>query len=453
MRALWRLAAIAVAGAALYFAGIVNSIILEHTDRGGVGVVVIAIGAAIVLIIFALTGTGRGDAATVTSRPWFVRGAWAFVCLMSLVGLSWLAGMPRQHSFDWTPYHNDAIALNECAARLVLQGQDPYTDLDLFGCYGRLAIGADRTTPLRRGLFANDVIYPTDEELDTAWELRSRGIGSNEEFVWRPSYPAVSFLLLLPVIALGWDPNYLYVTCLLVAMALVIARAPRSLRPFFLTGLLGAASLIAFTVGGSSDLLYALPLAIAWLYRDRRWAAVPLGLAIATKQIAWFFVPFWLIAVATERGWRAAAGDLGIALAVFAITNLPFFVHDAQAWTLGILTPLVEPMFPRGSGLIFLFTNGAFPLLPSIVYAVAEVAAGIVCLVVAWRSRRTSPELGAVLAIVPLYFAWRSLFSYFFLLPLFAFAAVARMPLGELAADRAKRLGALTIFAAPSRSA
>src|SRR5207247_5090684 len=103
---------------------------------------------------------------------------------------------------------------------------------------------------------------------------------------------------------------------------------------------------------------------------------------------------------ATERGWRAAAGDLGIAIAVVAITNLPFFVHDAQAWTLGILTPLVEPMFPRGSGLIFLFTNGALPLLPSIVYAVAEVAAGIVCIVVAFRYRRASPELWEVLAVV-----------------------------------------------------
>jgi len=451
VRALWRLAAIAVAGAALYFAGIVNSIILEQSDRGGVGVVVVAVGAAIVLLIIALTGTGRGDAATGGPRLWLVRGTWAFVCLMSLVSLGWLVSMPRQHSFDWTPYHNDAIALNECAALLVLQGHDPYTDLDLFSCYGRLGIGPDRTTPLRRGIFANDEIYPSDEELDTAWALRSRGVGTNVEFVWRPSYPALSFLFLLPVVALGWDPNYLYLACLLLAMALVIARSPRSLRPFFLTGLLGAASLTAFTVGGSSDLLYALPLAIAWMYRDRKWAALPFGLAIATKQIAWFFIPFWLITVATERGWRAAGRDLGIATGLFAITNLPFIVHDAQAWILGILTPLVEPMFPRGSGLIFLFTNGDLPLLPSIVYAVAEVVAGIVCLVVAWRSRRTSPELGAVLAIVPLYFAWRSLFSYFFLLPLFAFAAVARMPLGELAGDRAKRLGALTIFAAPSR--
>ena len=453
MRALWRLAAIAVAGAALYFAGIVNSIILEHPGRGGVGVVVLAIGGAIVLLAFAVRGTGRGDAATTTDRVWLIRATWAFVCVMGLVSLGWLISLPRQHSYDWTPYHNDAIALNECAARLVLQGRDPYTDLDLFSCYGRLAIGADRTTPLRRGLFEDDVIYPSDAELDAAWELRSRGVGVNEEFVWRPSYPALSFLFLLPVVARGLDSNYLYVACLLVAMALVVARAPRSVRPFFLTGLLGAASLTAFTVGGSSDLLYALPLVIAWLYRGRNWAAIPLGLAVATKQVAWFFAPFWLIAVATERGWRAAARDLAIAAGVFAIANLPFIVHDPRSWLVGILAPLTLPMFPRGAGVIFLFTNGSLPLLPSIAYALLEVVAGLACLLVAWRSRRSSPELGAVLAVVPLYFAWRSLFSYFFLLPLFAFAAVARMPLGDLAGERAKRLGALTIFAAPPRSA
>jgi uncharacterized membrane protein len=217
------------------------------------------------------------------------------------------------------------------------------------------------------------------------------------------------------------------------------------------TALLGAASLAAFTVGGSSDLLYALPLVVAWVYRDRKWAAIPLGIALATKQIAWFFAPFWIMAVVTERGWRAAARDLAVAAGIFALTNLPFVVHDARAWALGIVTPAIEPMFARGAGLIFLFTNGGLPLLPALAYAAAEAVAGIICLVVAWRTRRTSPELGAVLAVVPLFFAWRSLFSYFFLLPLFALAAVVRMPLGELAFERARKIG-LTIAAAPTRS-
>src|SRR5438874_5938915 len=356
---------------------------------------------------------------------------WAFVCVMALVSFAWLFGMPRKHSYDWTPYHNDAIALNECAARLLIAGRNPYTDLDLFACYGSLGIGADRTTPLRRGLFANDVIYPSDQDMDIVWDLRSRGEGATEEFVWRPSYPALSFALLVPFVGAGIDTNYLYVLCLLVAMAVVVWRAPSELRPFMLTGLLGAASLAAFTVGGSSDLLYALPLVIVWIWRDRRWAAVPLGLAIATKQIAWFFVPYYAIAVAAERGWRAAARDLIIAAGIFVAANAPFIVHDPASWVLGLMTPLVEPMFPRGAGLIFLSTNGGAPLLPSIVYAVLEIAALALSIVVAWRARRTSPELGAVLAVLPLFFAWRSLFSYFFLLPLLALAAVSRMPLGD----------------------
>jgi hypothetical protein len=453
VRVLVRVAAVAVAGAALYFAGIVNSIIIERPERGGVGVVVLAIAVAIGIMLAALVGTGRGDAASpMRGKSWFVRGTWAFVCAMALVGIGWLVSMPRQHSLDWTPYHNDAIALNECAARLLLAGRDPYQELDVIACYERLGIGPDRTTPLRRGAFADVVIYPSDDQLDEVWDERARGVGPNQEFVSRPSYPALSFLLLMPAVALGIDTNYLYVACVLVAMALVVARAPRTLRPFFLTALLGSASLAAFTVGGSADPLYALPLVIAWMYRERKWAAIPFGLALAAKQIAWFFAPFWLIAVVTERGWRAAGRDLAIAAAIFAVTNLPFVVHDAQAWTLGILTPAIEPMFARGAGIIFLFTNGGLPLLPMIAYSLLEAAAGIICLVIAWRTRRTSPELGAVLAIVPLFFAYRSLFSYFFLLPLFALAAIARMPLGELAAERARRIGGLTIFAAPSRS-
>ena len=453
MRALSRIAAVAVAGAALYFAGIVNSIILEHPGRGGVGVVVLAIALAMAILLAALVGTGRGDAvAAMAGRTWFVRATWAFVCVMALVGFGWLAGMPRQHSLDWTPYHNDAIALNECAARLVLQGRDPYTDLNLFACYQSLGIGPDRTTPLRSGAFANVTVYPTDDQMDQVWDERANGIGANDEFVWRPSYPALSFLFLVPIVSLGIDTNYLYVACLLVAMALVVARAPRTLRPFFFTALLGAASLSAFTVGGSADLLYALPLVIAWMYRDRKWAAVPFGIALATKQIAWFFAPFWIIAVVTERGWRAAARDMAIAAGIFAVTNLPFILHDPQAWLAGIVTPVLAPMFARGAGLIFLFTNGGLPLLPTVAYTAVEVVAGIICLVAAWRTRRSSPELGVVLAIVPLFFAWRSLFSYFFLLPLFALAAIARMPLGELAFERARKLGGLTIFAAPSRS-
>jgi hypothetical protein len=444
------MAAIAVAGAALYYAGLLNSIVIQRPERPGAVAVVVAIGAALVVLIAAVRGTGRGEADTPPVHTRIHRGVWLFVSVMALVSIAWISDVPRQRSWDWTPYHNDAIALNECAARLVLQGRDPYASLNIFDCYAELGIGADRTTPLRRGEFADVAVYPTDDQLDAAWNLRQRG-GENVEFVTRPSYPALSFLLITPFVALGWDTNRLYVLCLIAAMALVVLRTPTSLRPFMLTAVLGAASLAAFTVTGSADLLYVFPLAAAWLWRERRWSALAYGVAAATKQLAWFFAPFYLIAVVTMHGWREGLRRAAIAAAVFAATNLPFILWHPMDWFEGVLTPLSEPMFARGSGIIFLGTNGGLPLLPASAYLVLEAVCALVCLAVAWRARRTSPELGVVLALVPLFFAWRSLFSYFFMVPLFAAVAVARMPLGEITPERARAAGALTFFAMPAR--
>lgn len=452
MGALCRIAAVAVAGATLYEAGLVHGLVQMRPSREGALFVTLAIAAAVVLLAVALLGTGRGEA---TARPperyrLPSRAAWAFVAVMAMVGLAWLGGVPAPAVHDGTPYHNDAIALNECAAGLVLEGRNPYARLDLFACYGERGLGPDRTTPLARGLLGGVEIYPSEEQLDEVWAIRSREGRPPPEFVWRPSYPALSILPLVPFAAFGWDTNALYIGCLLAAMALVIARAAPGLRPFVLTGMLAAASLTAFTVGGSADPLYALPLAAAWLWRERRWSAIALGASMSVKQLSWPFVPFYLIQVVATHGAGEAARRLALAAGVFAVTNLPFVIWDAPAWLAGILTPVAEPMFPRGAGLVFLATNGALPLLPSSAYLALEVLAAVAALALAWRARRSSPELGVVLAMVPLFFAWRSLFSYFYLLPLFAFAGIARMPTGDLAPEAARAAGAFTFLAEPA---
>lgn len=48
---------------------------------------------------------------------------------------------------------------------------------------------------------------------------------------------------------------------------------------------------IAYAIGGSSDVLWAAPLLAAWVWRERRWSALALGLACAAKQLAWFAAP------------------------------------------------------------------------------------------------------------------------------------------------------------------
>ena len=450
-----RVVAIALAGSVLYYAGLVNGKVIYQPDAYGAVLVVVAIAISIAMLIAAMAGDGRDEAARPPDRRYVRvhRIAWIVVSLMALVGASWLFAAPREHSSDWTPYHNDAIALNECAARLFLQGRDPYAELDVFTCYARLGIGPDRTTPLQQGLFARDAFYPSDGELDAVWAIRSHESAQNVEFESKPSYPALSFVLIAPWVALGWDTNVLYILCLLGAMLLVLLRAPSGLRPFVLTGLLGAASLAAFTVSGSADLLYALPLIAAWLWREKRWSGVLFGIACATKQIAWFFGVFFLIAVATREGWRAALRKGAEAVAVFAVTNLPFVIADPRAWLAGITAPIADQMFPRGAGIIFLALNHIVEIWPPFAYTALEMAAFAICVAVAWRARRTSPELGVVLATVALFFAYRSLFSYFFLLPLFAFAGLVRMPVGELDPEVARASGAVIFLALPAHVA
>ncbi len=460
MRLLLRVAAIAAAGAALYEAGAVNGALEMQPSPAGALFAALAVAAALVMLAVALTGTGRGDASS-SAPPSLVlpvRVIFVLVSALALFGLAWLRGVPYPPVHDATPYHNDAIALNECAAQQLLRGQDPYREVGLFACYDPRLIGPDRTTPLRRGAFADVEIYPTDDQMDLAWRAAQRDCAQQlslvtchpVEFVSRLSYPALSVLLIAPWVALGWDTNVLYVLCLVGALALVAARAPRGVRAFLLTGVLAAASVTAFTVGGSADLLYALPLVAAWAWRERRWSALALGVAASVKQLAWPFAAFYLLQAAARDGWREAARRAAVVALVFAATNAPFVLWDAGAWVEGVVTPMVEPMFARGAGLVILSTNGAMPLFAPATYLVLELVAAVAAAAIAWRARRTSPELGVVLAMVPLYFAWRSLFSYFFLLPLFAAAGVARMPTGELTAETARESGAVTVLAIPA---
>src|SRR3954463_14123627 len=97
---------------------------------------------------------------------------------------------------------------------------------------------------------------------------------------------------------------------------------------------------------------------------------------------------------------RAAVRPAAITAAIFLATNLPFIAWHPAAWLAGVLTPVVEPMFPRGSGVAFLATNAGLPLLPATAYLAMEAVAMLACLVIAWRSRRTSPEIGIALALI-----------------------------------------------------
>jgi uncharacterized membrane protein len=169
------------------------------------------------------------------------------------------------------------------------------------------------------------------------------------------------------------------------------------------------------TFGDTLDMLYTLFVVIAWLLRDHRWrSSLFLGLAIASKQIAWLFVPFYFIMIWRHYGLKEALGRLAIAGSIGLAINLPFILWNPHAWLAGVLAPIMDPMFPLGIGIINLSINHLLPFFPTWVYTVLEVIALLASLAWYWRLSKEHPESAMLLAIVPFLFAWRSLPSYFY---------------------------------------
>jgi len=276
-------------------------------------------------------------------------------------------------------------------------------------------IQADWTTPLRQGQFAGRLDYPTFTELQTVLDKDLKA-GNAPEFESKVSYPALSFLTLVPF---TWFKDYnvlpLYFLSYLLLIAIAWKVARPDLRPWVLLLAMTNVPMWSSTYGGNLDIFYVLLIVIAWLLRAHRWrSALFLGLSIATKQIAWFFIPFYLIMTWRHYSLAESVRRLAIAGCVGLVFNLPFILWNPQAWLAGVLAPVSDPMFPLGLGLIELSVNHVLPFFPSWVYDMLEGVAMLVALAWYWSLCRKRPEAAMLLAILPLVFAWRSLPSYFF---------------------------------------
>ena len=367
---------------------------------------------------------------------------WQRLFLICVLGLTigGMVGVTRTVVMSVLPaqFYNDGNTLDINAAFLLIHGRNPYTDSNIMDLIRRFPIQSDWTTPLRQGQFANRLDYPTNSELQTAInnDLKT---GQASDLESKVSYPALSFLTLVPFAWLN-DYNILpfYLLChlLLIAIALVFAR--KALRPWVLV--LGVASVYMWTptFGDTLDMLYTLFVVLAWLLRDHRWrSSLFLGLAIASKQIAWLFVPFYFIMTWRHYGLKEAFRRLVISGCIGLAINLPFILWNPHAWLAGVLAPIMDPMFPLGIGVINLSVDHLLPFFPPWVYTVLEIIALLASLLWYWRLSKEHPESAMLLAVIPFFFAWRSLPSYFYSAAYGLFILlVARRPRDEISTSQ-----------------
>ncbi len=328
----------------------------------------------------------------------FTRSRHATVAVVGGVALAFTVYASSYVLFKSPYYDSDAMLFNSYSAQLLLQGSDPYTKSMQPG-YRAFGVPEGETTPTLNG-------------------------GE----VYALSYPALSFLIYVPFLALGVS-NVLWVSVAahLLIMLMLVWMAParfKALAPFVL---FLDATYFDYTVGGITDVLW-LP---AGMLTARYWRRNPvaagawLGVASAFKQTPWVIVPFALVfwlraALAARRPKLLLAPGLALA-AAFALPNLPFVIWHPHAWLAGTMTPLSAHLIVLGTGIAQLATSGLLTLSPATFTGMTAVAFAAALLLYVLFPKR--------LAFLPFFapafvyfFASRSLHNYFMYWPLILMA-------------------------------
>lgn len=138
-----------------------------------------------------------------------------------------------------------------------------------------------------------------------------------------------------------------------------------------------------------------------------------MGVAIATKQVAWFYMLFYLVLLIKIFDWKKAGTALLISGGVFLAFNGVFIVQDPALWLHSLLAPMADKLFPLGVGPVTLVINGYITTRSTAIFGAMEIAALLAGLGWYWRNCRRFPSTGIILSVVPLFFTWRSSWWYF----------------------------------------
>jgi hypothetical protein len=293
-------------------------------------------------------------------------------------------------------YHVDAVAAPHFAAEQLLAGNNPYATFDLPAALARFDI------------------YPP--ELVTHYEdgsvLRSL------------NYPALNFLLVTPFVALGAsDIRWIYLVEVVALLLILLPKVRIPWRPLVAAGVVGNTVIVRQNILAGVDPTWWVSLTIAWIFVESRWLSpIAVGLAIASRQPAWFAAPFYLLAIWKRSGRAEALRRAAIVAVVGLAPNLPFIIHSPAAFFDGVGAPMFAALAPDGVGLVRLGLDGLLPLLPRAAYGLLAAVSFIGLVAVLWVFWRKVPIGALIFPFVPLYLAWRSLQNYFGSMPLLAMA-------------------------------
>lgn len=350
-------------------------------------------------------------------------------------------------AFEHTFAYNDATALCHQATENLIEGDNPYATANVVSAMDKFGGHFDKSTPLRAGRFADVFPYPTTEELEALWlEALETSEQVPPELESKLGYPAGCFLLPAPFLLMGIDDiRIVYLILILPVLAYVTCKIPVNMRLLFIGAVLISLELWNSVAAGETGSLYFPFLLLAWILPRRHlWlSALFMGVAVATKQVAWFIMPFYLILIFRTVGIRRMLSILAIVAAVFFVANSPFIIKDPGLWLTSLMAPMTDNLFPLGVGVITFVTVGVLDIQSSFIFSIPEIIIGIVAIIWYFRNCLRYPHTGPLLAVLPLFFAWRSLWPYFYYFDIIILAAVL---INEYGSEHPERLTPLSVM-------
>lgn len=365
-------------------------------------------------------------------QRWLERAAIILTLVILITGIVWGVTVFTLHS-DKNPLtryapetagtlaglfsYDDATALWQQATENLLQGKNPYTAANVVSASSGHQVSAIQITPLRRGIFADTFPYPAARDLDRLWqEAQQHPETVPVELETNYSYPAGSFLLPVPFFLAGIRDLRIISAILVMAASGIVIWRLRDRRTVFILAVLVSLELFNIIVMGDTGTLQFPFLLLGWFLWKTNWktSALLMGLAISIKEVSWVYWLFYLILVFRDRGWARLWQVLAAGGGIFLLLNVPFAALNPGAWFSSFGAIAVDPLFPVGVGTVSLVTSGILTVSSPRLFdltALAVLAAG---LGIYWVYGRRFPYLGPVLAILPFFFSWRSLWGYFF---------------------------------------
>ena len=240
----------------------------------------------------------------------------------------------------------DEIIIQTYAAKIFLEGKDPYINRNMMGAFQYIKPYSLYVTP-----------------------------GLNGKLVEILLYPGMSVLAFLPVVYFHL-PDYTTLFAFSALNFLVVFLYLRKtgmekIIPYFSLFLMLSMYTFGLSIGGSTDILWIFFLVLAYIYRDRPWlSGIFYGLSLSSKQLALVAFPFLIFMIFMEKGKSFKQSLMFFALAAFSflITNLPFIIMQPHDWLRNIIDAEFQPVLGIGIGFSELSFTGLLRI-PSTVFS------------------------------------------------------------------------------------